>query len=485
LQKLILQEEQEEGAPIEQQLFNKLKDKPFWIPDIQKHKQIHKQSKGNCCFNHIIGMPCKDNREHPIYDYENLVYDTLFSINNSIKDKHLYILKSTGLGISELCLRLIVWLCTKKDTARGHYCIVTGPNIDLSTKLMTRIRYMLLPHGIIPDTKQTLIELNNNIIECFPSYNLDAMRGLTNVRVVYLDEADFFPPHQQQNAIDICSRYIAKGDPYLIMTSTPAEPGSLFERIQQEPEDTCIWHRLYLDFQYGLDKIYTREEIERARASPSFEREYCLKFMGLTGNFVSHKLIQEAIEKGSKYDPNKINQFCAKSIGIDPSYGSSNFAIVVTQFVSGQIQILYAEEFARPDLNDMLSLVNQLTERYYPVNKILVDGSNPEFIQPLKRQLKEDPDYDKVIDRYTKMKYDYRQVMKVIPVNFSTEHKTLLSHTKMLLEKGFIAINPVFDKLIVSLKTAQADEFKLDKKNTAFDDTFDAFRLALSYYTIR
>ena len=39
----------------------------------------------------------------------------------------------------------------------------------------------------------------------------------------------------------------------------------LFERIEQEPEETCIYKRIFLDYTYGLDKIYTREEIEKAK----------------------------------------------------------------------------------------------------------------------------------------------------------------------------------------------------------------------------
>ena len=42
------------------------------------------------------------------------------------------------------------------------------------------------------------------------------------------------------------------------------------------------------------------------------------------------------------------------------------------------------------------------------------------------------------------------------PVNFAEEHKKMLLHAKMLLEDkhGLVAINPKFDKLITSLRTA-------------------------------
>ena len=44
--------------------------------------------------------------------------------------------------------------------------------------------------------------------------------------------------------------------------------------------------------------------------------------------------------------------------------------------------------------------------------------------------------------------------MKVIPVHFSVEHRSMLTQCKMFLEKGAIQIDPRFDKLIISLRTA-------------------------------
>jgi len=60
------------------------------------------------------------------------------------------------------------------------------------------------------------------------------------------------------------------------MVSTPNAPNGLFEKIEKEPEDSCIYKRLKMDYTYGLNKIYTEEEIEKAKKSPSFSREYDL-----------------------------------------------------------------------------------------------------------------------------------------------------------------------------------------------------------------
>jgi hypothetical protein len=177
------------------------------------------------------------------------------------------------------------------------------------------------------------------------------------------------------------------------MVSTPNAPDGLFERIEKESEDTCIYKRLFLDYTYGVGKIYTADEIEKAKASPSFEREYNLKYLGRIGTV--------AIEKGRKYSPDSFNPlyFTSTSMGIDPAYGSSAFGIVVTQWVDNHIQMLHAEEYHRPDYNEMLSVVYRLMSKYQ-VDKVYIDGANPSFIKSLKIQIGEDADYDKLIARY-------------------------------------------------------------------------------------
>ena len=61
------------------------------------------------------------------------------SVDGSFKDKHLWVKKTTGSGVTEFMLRLMAWLCTFKQTnhsgsiGNGQMCIVTGPNIDIAT----------------------------------------------------------------------------------------------------------------------------------------------------------------------------------------------------------------------------------------------------------------------------------------------------------------------------------------------------------------
>ena len=62
-----------------------------------------------------------------------------------------------------------------------------------------------------------------------------------------------------------------KSDPYIVMVSTPNAPDLLFDSIEKEPEETCIYRKLFLDYKYGLDRIYTKQEIEKAKRSPSYK----------------------------------------------------------------------------------------------------------------------------------------------------------------------------------------------------------------------
>jgi hypothetical protein len=149
--------------------------------------------------------------------------------------------------------------------------------------------------------------------------------------------------------------------------------------------------------------------------------------------------------------------------------------------------ILCAEEYHRPDYNEMLSLVYDLMSKYQ-VDKVYIDGANPSFIKSLKLQIGEDADYDKVIARYRSEGFGDDAALKdmtIVPVNFNKEHKAMLGHCKMILENEprKIAINPdKFDKLITSLRTAVDNDGVLDKESISYNDIFDAFRLALKFY---
>jgi DNA-binding NarL/FixJ family response regulator len=85
----------------------------MWNTD--EHKQEDVRTNGDCCFNIIIGLPQKDGNDKPLYDYEEIIFDSLVTHNN----KHFWIKKATGLGVSEFMLRFMAWLCLKDNALSG------------------------------------------------------------------------------------------------------------------------------------------------------------------------------------------------------------------------------------------------------------------------------------------------------------------------------------------------------------------------------
>ena len=126
-------------------------------------------------------------------------------------------------------------------------------------------------------------------------------------------------------------------------------------------------YRLFFDYTYGLEgpyPIYSLDQIEKAKQSPEFEREYNLKYLGLIGNVFHTKDIDAATEKGKNYNPDIVNEYSQKSVGLDPAWGSSAFGIVVTRWVDDQIQILHAQEYERPDFDDMMDITLGICDKY-------------------------------------------------------------------------------------------------------------------------
>ena len=408
------------------------------------------------------------------------------------KDKHLWVKKATGLGVTEFMLRLVAWLCTSGDGFRNtQACIVTGPNIDIAIGLIKRMKNIFESKlGVIFQNKETVLELNGCTIEAYPSNHLDAYRALENPKFILIDEGDFFRKSEQEDVRFVTERYIGKSDPYIVMVSTPNAPIGLFEKIKKEPEESCIYKRLKMDYTYGINKIYSREEIEKAKKSPSFGREYDLQYLGLIGNTFHTADIERAIALDKKY---KItNTFAQKAMGIDPGFGSSPFGIVIIQFSDGVLQVLYADEFERPRYEDMINKVADLYNSFTNIKNIFVDASSPELISSLKSEVANERDnwaYVQEKMAYCKKHHvDINRHMKVVPVPFSSEGKNMLIHTKELLEfeTPIVAINPKFDKLTTSLRTAISDDLgKLDKEATTYDNVLDAFRLSLQMFKLK
>jgi hypothetical protein len=442
-----------------------------------------------CCFNHAIGLPEKWGHELPLFAWQKQIYDALET------KKHIWVKKSTGLGLSEFVLRYLGYkISTGQMPTSSRICLVTGPRIDLAITLVTRFKNLFQRFRFFED-KETVATLQNDTrVEAYPSHHLDSMRGLTDVRFILLDEADFFPPGQQQDARDVSERYIAKSNPHIVMVSTPNAPDGLFEHIEREPEQTCLYHRIYLPYKIGMGTIYSDDEIAKAMESPSFEREYNLKYLGGIGNLFHISDVMACItEEYDPYDQKMLaSTFYGRVMGIDPGFGSSEFAIVISQGRNDKIEILYADSFAKPKFEDMVAFVVKLRQEMR-IPSIFIDASAADFVRSLKFKVG-DNDYDSYESHLPKVPdniinsieegFTVGRRYSVHPVNFGTMHRALLSHDLQIIGKHRVRIHPTFDKLTVALRTAfLRPNGTLDKEQTSYDDVLDAWSLSnLNYY---
>jgi hypothetical protein len=200
-------------------------------------------------------------------------------------------------------------------------------------------------------------------------------------------------------------------------------------------------------------------------------QEYGLQYLGLIGNVFSQLSIDNATK--IEYNPDNINQNAKKSFGVDAGFGSSNFAIVVTQYVDGKIQVIFAEEYERPNFAAMINRIWEIKQKCGYISNIYTDAANPEVWESLKREF--DEPYN---DKYVKDQFAYckkynlhiEDKMIVVPVPFSVEGAKMLQHAKWLMEEteedgsSLIAINKRFDKLLTGLRTAVANEYKRGHK---------------------
>ena len=485
-------QQQEEQEEVESEELKKLKvrlgykPKPFWHWVDTVHEMRYKHSKGNCCFVHILGAPQKDGHDMPLLPYQNLLYRMLQ------EHKRVWIKKSRGLGVTTYFLYWIAYCCLTKWKPGDRVCIVVGPRINLATDWIARFRNLFKRNfpGIYSELikqQSTVTTLNGVILEGFPSHHVDTMRGLDNVKFIMSDESDYYPPFQQKDVRAVCEGYIGKpnSDPTIVFVSTPKAPGGLMQQIEQE--QNSLYYKMFLDYHYGLEgpnPIYDKEQIEKAKQSPDFGREYEGKYLGLIGNIFS----TESIENCQKieYNPNQIVPNAKVSVGVDPSFGSSKFGIVATRWVNERIEIVIAEEHHRPDFSAMIDRIWEINNQMH-ISAIYCDAANPEIWKELKKQFNEQYSESYVFERLAQCKKnntDPNTFMRVIPVPFSTQGAEMLQHAKSLVEDPdrLVAIHPMFQDLLTALRTAEANDYKLNKEVTSFNDILDAFRLSLIYY---
>jgi Terminase large subunit, T4likevirus-type, N-terminal len=253
--------------------------KPFWISDNEKHDLEFLIEKGNCCFNHIIGLPVKNGIEHIIYDYELDVVDKIQNHRN------VWIKKASGIGATELILRYLTWkILVNNDPEFKNIFIISGTYQQHANDVKVRMEKLFRKRfpSMQLESKYTVLWIKNTNIKIFPSRNVKDLRGYTDVSYLFIDEADHFEPSVNSELLHAITRYEEKSNCTTIMCSTPNRPDGLFQSIENDPNSK--YHKIFLHYTVGLGKIYDPLEIEKKKLEPEFPREYEGKYLGKIGN---------------------------------------------------------------------------------------------------------------------------------------------------------------------------------------------------------
>jgi hypothetical protein len=314
---------------------------------------------------------------------------------------------------------------------------------------------------------------------------LKDVRGYFNIAYLFIDEADYFDMKEQEELNCVIKSYEEKSKGKIILVSTAGESGDLFETIENDPNSD--FKKVFMLYKKGLGKIFDTKFIkEQKKKDPAFfSREYERRYGYGLGNVFLHEEIENCCSL-FKY-PNQVNHACPISMGIEPGFGSSIFAVTILQLEDIFLKVIYAKEFDKPSYEAMINLISKLKLQYKP-GKIYVDTSKPDFIKSLKYLFNQPVDYDKIIARAKHDEIDYEHRMFVVPVSFNKFGKELLGRFQHYVSMRWFSISQVEHKdLVTQMRMACfEDNGNLDKEETSGNtfDAFDSCRCALvPFYT--
>ena len=453
-------------------ILEQFRDKPFYCWD------INKKGFDTCCFNHLVGLPMKKGKEHPIYDYEQEILD---AVRNN---QHVWCKKARGIGFTTFMIRYLAWLCVKDDLLAGQSIfITTGTEHGFAKELKDKIGELFVKHfpHFKPIVKYNDLYLNKTRFRTFPSRNLKDMRGYTDVAFIFIDEADYFDVSQQEEIGAVIRSYEEKSDCKIIMVSTANRPDGLFHAIENGEQFRGFFYKLLLLVKKGLDKIFDRKQIDKIkRDNPDYLREYEGMYIGRIGNIFAG-LVEGCATLGDSIPNDGPNPYSSYCVGVDFGFNVSKSVIVVGEW-KNDIQKLRVVKLV--DFNAKPTTPSRVAERmwdiyqeYGPNTHFFIDGSNAGAVNEIKVKFGEGllwrENYKKGISKSD----------RIHPINFGTEHKEMLRQMYMMVAEGILGVPSVYDKLLIAMRTAQATDFDLDKEETVNDDYLDACRLMC--YVIR
>lgn len=293
------------------------------------------------------------------------------------------------------------------------------------------------------------------------------------------------------------SRLANSGGTMLIESPPRGPRGTLYDiyvksKLRQSHDDSV--EQDSAESQFKIFEVPAREAVQARLISQSFldaekKRLGSLYRQYYEGQFIAaiyaafdtYSLEQCELD-GSQIGLTPIQGYSPKAMGIDPGFGSSEFALTVIEALPNlnKSRVIAAQSYERATTEQMKAVSYDLIKRL-SVETIYIDAANPEFIRSIKMLIGENEKYEKIVKQATAKGHVLEDMMRVVPVNFRQYDKALLQHAKAIVEARQIAIHPQFSDLLNDLRVAQEVGGGLDKRQGNSLDLVDSFRLALNF----
>ncbi len=240
-------------------------------------------------FNETIGLPV-----HPDTHLRSPILDYQLDYFNAVNEHHKVILnKSRKIGATETALRILMHGIFTGKYAGHDIMVIAGNKQSIANKFLRRMKNILkwgmtdmngttwTYEELIPDSRADHITYwNDSEVWAMPAN--DSVRGLDNVKAVFMSEAAFIDLQDDNVVYNAVKPNIANiHDADFILESTPnGLRGFFFDLSEGAKEHRNEYTYLEQPYTVALGRLITQEYIDTERANPTidFEQEYCCKF---------------------------------------------------------------------------------------------------------------------------------------------------------------------------------------------------------------
>lgn len=244
---------------------------PFWIWHSYLHMVQYKKTNGCCCFNHLLSLPSKDGIQYPLFDFQEIIFDTVE------QNQNVWIKKARGIGLTTFILRYLAWKILYSSELDYKLIYIVSGSSDKSNEKVDRMLKKLFEKRfplLRLESKFTDLWLKKTWIKVLEPRDIMSFESY-DTAYLFIDEADFLE-HSEQKELEHAASSFARSNCRTIMASTPNQPGSVFEKIENDA--ISRYAKLQLDYIHGIGTIYDSKFIEKQKLDPEFDREYNIKY---------------------------------------------------------------------------------------------------------------------------------------------------------------------------------------------------------------